>query len=123
MSSAGSKYQQVKVESLEKFLDHADTMLLHAAGNLAHYITKFEPSEWDDSPVALLIDLYSCARQLKELLVQKILKPTTDEVQNAKPGCIPFSEMELTLINTTVVALEQYRYDLKEKYKILFEVH
>jgi hypothetical protein len=117
------KYNQIKVETLEKFLDHADTMLLHGAGNLSYYITKYELSTWDDSPVVTLIDLYSCARQLKDLLTSKVLKPTTEEVKNSKPGCIPFTDMELTLINTTIVALESYRYDLKDKWKILLEVH
>jgi len=116
-------YHQVKVQTLEKFLDHADTMLLHAAGNLAHYVSKFEPKDWDESPVSTLCDLYSCARQLKELITQKIIAPTTDEVKNAQPGCIAFDNMELTLVNTTIMALEQYKYDLKEKYKISFEVH
>ena len=98
-------------------------MMGMSAGNLSHYINLYEPQDWEDSPVALLCDSYSSARQLKELLVSKVINPTKEEIQSSEPGCIVFDTMELTLVNSVLVALEQYKYELKSKYKVSFEVH
>ena len=121
--SRQTKLHQVKIDKVQKFLEMAETMMGMAAGNLSHYITLYEPQDWEESPVALLCDSYSSARQLKELLVSKIIKPTTEEVQACQPGHIVFDTMELTLVNSVLVALEQYKYELKTKYKVSFEVH
>lgn len=119
-------YYVIKFEKYIELINEVEAKYQIIADYVHDEVLKTLPDYWDETPIPVLMQTYSCLYDVRKFLDDKVNNPPEEEIKLANANGIKdvlIHGDELKRMNVLLLSLQELEADLQINYKISLETH